>query len=323
MYEEFFGLNKAPFTLSPDPSFLYLSKSHRMAITMLEYGLMNRAPISVVTGEVGCGKTTLLRRLLTLVPDDVVVGMVTHTHASFRELLQWIASAFDIDFGKKSGIALYKAFLDYLNEQYNQGRRVVLIVDEAQNLTISALEGIRLLSNVNVDADFMLQLVLVGQPELLDTMRRPELRQLAQRVSVDYHLAPLTEEETGRYIRHRLAVAGGDAELFDDHACRLIYKCSDGIPRLINTLCDMSLVYAYAEEQHTINKELVAAVIRDRQNGGVLPLRNVDEAVAKSGVDNKDGVVDDRTRIIDRNLLEEGASFDDGKVIDYPLKKQS
>ena len=178
MYEEFFGLKEVPFALSPDPSFLYLSKSHRMALTMLEYGLTSKAPISVVTGEVGCGKTTLLRRLLGQVPEDVTVGMVTQTHASFRDLLHWIALSFDIDIEKKTGIALYKTILEFLQAQHAQHRRVVLIIDEAQNLSVNALEGIRMLSNVNVEKDLILQLVLVGQPELLDKMRLRHLNRL-------------------------------------------------------------------------------------------------------------------------------------------------
>lgn len=273
MYNEHFGFSEMPFTLSPDPSFLYLSNSHRMALTMLEYGLMSRAPLSVVTGEVGCGKTTLLRRVLSQVPEDVTVGMITQTNASFRELLQWVASSFGIDVGKKTGIALYQEFVNFVRSEFEAGRHVVLIVDEAQNLSLKALEGLRMLSNINVDKDLVLQTILVGQPELLDALRKPEMRQLAQRVSVDYHLKPLTQEETGRYIRHRLTKVGGDAELFEDAACELIHNYSGGIPRLVNTLCDMSLVYAFAEDCTRISPDLVRVVAQDRMTGGVLPLR--------------------------------------------------
>lgn len=282
MYEDYFGLTEMPFSLSPDPSFLYLSKSHRMALTMLEYGMTSKAPISVISGEVGCGKTTLLRRLLTQMPADVTVGMLTQTHTSFGELLQWVAAAYDIEFGRKTGVALYKEILDFVHAEFAAGRHVILIVDEAQNLSAKALEGLRMLSNINVDKDLVLQTILVGQPELLDTMRRPEMRQLAQRVSVDYHLAPLAREETGRYIRHRLAVADGDAELFEDAACELIHRLSGGIPRLVNTLCDMSLVYAFAEEKHRINEALVTSVARDRQVGGILPIQETLEEIANS-----------------------------------------
>ena len=327
MYDEYFKLKEMPFTLSPDPSFLYLSKSHRMALTMLEYGLTSRATISVITGEVGCGKTTLLRRLLKDIPDDYVVGMITHTHASFRELLQWVAAAFGLEIGKKTGIALYHAFIEYLNEQHAAGRRVVLIIDEAQNLSANALEGIRMLSNINVDKDFILQLILVGQPELLDTMRKPELRQLAQRVSVDYHLRPLSQEETRRYIRHRLSVAGGDPELFDDGACDAVFHFSGGIPRLINTLCDMTMVYAYAEERDHIDRDLVVSVVRDRQDGGILPIQNGIDELPNPGLSEavKEQFGSANPGAANGTNGNDNPEFTDpgGKIIDYPRRRES
>jgi len=271
MYQAYYGFREKPFSLQPDPAFLYLGKRHGMAMTMLEYGLMNRAAITVITGEIGSGKTTLIRRLLDEIEDDVSVGLISNTHRSFGELLQWISLAFDLEYKDREKVELYQGFIDYLVGQYAQNRRTVLIVDEAQNMDPLTLEELRLISNVNADKDQVLQLILVGQPELRDTLRRPDLEQLAQRVSVDYHLMPLEAEETEKYIQHRLTVAGGDPELFEEQARRFIHEQADGIPRLINTLCDTALVYGFATQQARISVDLVQEIIADKiRNGGGL-----------------------------------------------------
>ncbi len=271
MYEAFYGFREKPFSLQPDPAFLYLGKRHGMAMTMLEYGLMNRAAITVITGEIGSGKTTLIRRLLDDIGEDTRVGLISNTHRSFGELLQWISLAFDLEYKNREKVELYQGFIDYLVAQYAQNRHTVLIVDEAQNMDPLTLEELRLISNVNADKDQVLQLVLVGQPELRDTLRRPDLEQLAQRVSVDYHLAPLEAGETAHYIQHRLTVAGGDPDLFETEAMRFIHDQADGIPRLINTLCDTALVYGFAAQEPRISVALVQEIIQDKiRNGGGL-----------------------------------------------------
>lgn len=277
MYEEFFQLRERPFSVTPDPHFLYLSKTHRRALTMLQYGLTSASGITVVTGEVGCGKTTLVRHLIAKAPDNLTIGLVDQTDRRSNALNQWIAYAFDVDLDSEDSVGLHQALLKRFRELHEDRRRAVLIVDEAQNLNLQTLENLRLLSNINVDNKLVLQLVLIGQPELLAIMKRRQLRQLAQRVSVEYHLGPLTEEEVGRYIRHRLSVAGGDAELFDDAACSAIFHATRGIPRLVNILCDMALVYAFADERQRIDRQLVVQTIDDRQKGGILPLRGVEE----------------------------------------------
>ena len=281
MYEAFYGFREKPFSLQPDPAFLYLGKRHGMAMTMLEYGLMNRAAITVITGEIGSGKTTLIRRLLEEIGEDISVGLISNTHRSFGELLQWISLAFDLEYKDREKVELYQGFIDYLVEQYAHNRRTVLIVDEAQNMDPLTLEELRLISNVNADKDQVLQLILVGQPELRKTLRRPDLEQLAQRVAVDYHLAPLEAEETDHYIQHRLTVAGGDPELFDSDARRFIHHQADGIPRLINSLCDTALVYGFAAQAPRISAELVHEIVQDKsRNGGGLLInrkRNVEE----------------------------------------------
>jgi len=268
MYESFYGFMEKPFSLQPDPAFLYLGKKHRMALTMLEYGLANRAAITVISGEIGSGKTTLIRQLLNEAGDDVEVGLISNTHRSFGELLQWVALAYGLPYEGREKVALYQAFVDFLVQQYASGKRTVLIVDEAQNMDAQTLEELRLLSNVNADKDQVLQLILVGQPELRETLRRPDLKQLAQRVAVAYHLGPLTDEETDAYIRHRLVKAGGRPEIFEPKAARFVHHQTGGVPRLINILCDTALVYAFAEGCDRISAELMFEVVRDREETG-------------------------------------------------------
>lgn len=271
MYEAFYGLREKPFTLLPDPGFLYPSKKHQMALTLLEYGLMNQAGFTVISGDIGAGKTTLIRHLLDNMDRQLTVGMISNTHSSFGELLQWVLMAYGLEHANMDKVAMYQAFVDFIIEQYARNHRTVLIVDEAQNLSPEALEELRMLSNINADKDQALQVILVGQPELRDTLRRPDLIQFAQRVAVDYHLGPLSGKETPGYIRHRLEVAGGNPELFDEGACAAIHRFSGGVPRLINLLCDTALVYGYAEQLDTINEELVTEVAREKQEGGIFP----------------------------------------------------
>lgn len=268
MYEAFYGFTEKPFSLQPDPAFLYLSKKHRMALTMLEYGLANRSPITVVTGEVGSGKTTLIRRLLNQIEDDVTVGMITNTHKSLGGLMQWVAMAFGLEYRGKQNVELYDDFVQFLVNEYGRGRRTVLVVDEAQNMQVDVLEELRMLSNVNADKDHVLQLVLVGQPELRATLNRAELRQFVQRVASSYHLDALSREEASAYIEHRLRIAGGAGEIFELAARDAVWYHSRGVPRVMNTICDLALVYAFAEGDTRVTRELVEEVARDRRHNG-------------------------------------------------------
>jgi type II secretory pathway predicted ATPase ExeA len=271
MYESHYGLREKPFSLLPDASFLYLSKRHRMALTLLEYGLMNQAGFTVITGQIGTGKTTLIRHLLGTMEQAHTVGLISNTHRSFGELLQWILLAFNLPHAGLSQVEMYQAFVEFAIREYAQGKRTVLIVDEAQNMAAETLEELRMLSNVNADKDQVLQVILVGQKELRETLTRPDLIQFAQRIAVDYHLEPLNAEETPEYIRHRMTVAGGSPELFTPEASELIHRTAGGVPRLINLLCDTALVYGFAEQADRINSQLVTEVIRDRQSGGIFP----------------------------------------------------
>lgn len=269
MYEQFYGFREKPFSLLPDPSFLYLGKRHRTALAMMQYGLMNQAGFSVITGEIGSGKTTLIRRLLNEMEQDVTVGLISNTHRSFGELLQWVLMAYGLGYKGKEKVELYETFVNFLIKEYAQNRRTVLIVDEAQNLAPETLEELRMLSNVNADKNQVLQLILVGQPELRRTLQRPDLEQFAQRVSVSYHLEALTLNETPEYIRHRLAAAGGDPELFETPTHAIIWYHSRGVPRVINTLCDTALVYGYAEQKPRIDAGILHDVVRDRKMGTI------------------------------------------------------
>jgi len=273
MYEAFYGLRSKPFSLLPDPEFLYPSKKHQMALTLLEYGLMNQASFSVITGDIGTGKTTLIRQLLNQMERDMVVGLITNTHPSFGELLQWILLAFNLECPSKEKVDMYKTFMDFLIKQYAANRRTVLIIDEAQNMGPQALEELRMLSNINSDKDLVLQVILAGQPGLRDNLRDPRLEQFAQRISVDYNLTSLNAEETREYIRHRLRIAGGNPDMFDDAACEAVFRYSGGIPRLVNLLCDTALVYGYAEQTPRIGAQLIEDVARDKQQSRILPLR--------------------------------------------------
>ena len=272
MYESFYGFREKPFSIIPDPSFLYLSSKHRTALDLLEYGMMNQAGFNVITGEIGTGKTTLIRHLLSQMERNVTVGLISNTHRSFGELMQWILFAFKLKGSGKDKVELFQTLLDFLVDQYSQGKRTVLIVDEAQNMAPETLEELRMLSNINTDKDLVLQVVLVGQAQLRDLLRRPDLEQFAQRIAVDYHLEALDEEETRGYIQHRIKVAGGsDADLFDVMACQAVYRHSQGVPRLINLLCDTALVYGFADQQAKINAQLVHDVARDKTKGGIFP----------------------------------------------------
>ena len=272
MYESFYGLKEKPFSMLPDPGFLYLSKKHQKALTLFEYGLMNHAGFCVISGEIGSGKTTILRKLLENMDRSVSVGMITNTHKGFGELLDWVLSAFDIHEKGLTQVEKHQRFIDFLLEQYAAKKTTLLIVDEAQNMAADKLEELRMLSNVNSDKDQVLQIILAGQPELKDTLRLPELKQFVQRIAVDYHLGSLDQEDTCSYIAHRLSVAGAEKEIFTEEASKLIYKYSGGTPRLINLLCDTAMVYGFADQQTVIDENLVAEMIIERMQNSLVPL---------------------------------------------------
>ena len=270
MYEKFYGLTEKPFSIQPDPDFLFFGHRHGMAYAMLEYGIENRAGFTVVCGEIGCGKTTLIRHLLNNVDDDIRVGIVYNTHQKVDDLLGWIMLAFEQPYEGLSELALFDHFQQFLIASYVAGTRLVLIIDEAQNLSPGALESLRMLSNINADKDQMLQVILVGQPQLRDLLRRPDLQQFMQRVAVDFFIPPLQPIEVIKYIEHRLKVAGREEPLFTRRAIERIADRCKGIPRSINILCDMALVYGFSSSVTKIDLDLVNEVLKDRAEFGIL-----------------------------------------------------
>ncbi len=278
MYEAFYGFKEKPFSMLPDPGFLFLSKKHQAALTLLEYGLLNHVGFCVLSGEPGAGKTTILRALLERVPDNVTVGLITNTHRSFGGLLDWVLSAFDLHQPKLTHVEMHQVFMDYLIEEYANNRTVLLIIDEAQNMKPETLEELRMLSNVNSEKDQLVQVMLAGQPALKDTLRRPELMQFAQRIAVDYHLEPLGVKETCGYIQHRLVTAGAERNIFTPAACERIHCYSGGTPRLINLLCDTVLVYGFADQLDMIDVDLVDEMVQERMKNSVVPIVNRDAA---------------------------------------------
>jgi general secretion pathway protein A len=272
MYEAYYGLREKPFSILPDPDLIYWGTNHRLAFAMLEFGVMNNAGFTVITGEIGSGKTTLLRYLLRRLNPQISVGLISNTPRSKDGLLGWVMMSLNQPFEETSYPTLFKRFQDFLYEEYHKGRHVILIVDEAQNLGLEALEELRMLSNINVDKHQFLQIILVGQPELKDMLRTPQLRQFAQRVSSDFHLKPLNPDEVVQYINYRLGAAGGREELFSAQACKHIAEASRGIPRTINILCDTALVYGFASGAQLITSDVVRQVIENKEQYGVLPL---------------------------------------------------
>ena len=271
MYEAFYGLSEKPFSILPDPDMIYWGRTHRMAFSMLEFGVINNAGFTVITGEIGSGKTTLVRYLLRRLNPKINVGLISNTPHGRDELLRWIMMSLNQPFDGDYQV-LFKRFHKFLYTQYANSNRTILIIDEAQNLGWEALEELRMLSNINADKYQYLQLILVGQPQLRDLLRSPQLLQFAQRVSSDFHLKPLDSNDVAQYIDHRLKAVGAQAQLFSPEASTLIACTSQGVPRVINVLCDTALVYGFAISAKVITAELVREVINDKRDFGVFPL---------------------------------------------------
>ena len=271
MYLQYFGLNEAPFAITPDPAFVYLSPEHREALAHLMYGVGQGGSGGFVqlTGEVGTGKTTLCRCLLEQLPDDTRVALVLNPLLTPRELLATICEELGIETREiaASNKAMVDALNRYLLDQHAGGHRVVVVIDEAQNLSPDALEQVRLLTNLETPKEKLLQMVLLGQPELRQLLQRRDLRQLAQRITARYHLAPLDEAETAAYVRHRMKVAGAQRSPFTRSALRALYRRSAGVPRLINIIADRALAGAYGRETTRVDARLVHAAADEVQPG--------------------------------------------------------
>jgi general secretion pathway protein A len=266
MYLEQFNLKELPFRLSPDPEFLYLSKAHARAKAYMESTIWFADGFVVITGEIGCGKTTLIETFLKELQNDVVIAQVNQTQVSSIEFLQTVLVQFGFKPFRMKKAELLATLNDFLVEQYRGGRKVVLIVDEAQNLTSTVLEEVRLLSGIETTKEKVLRIILAGQPELNDKLDAPDLEQLAQRIRLRFHLPALSSTEMRAYILHRLEVAGSQGrEIFSADCFDLIYRYTGGVPRLVNTLCDTSLIAASTENRDVVGRDDVLAVIAELQ----------------------------------------------------------
>ena len=266
MYEKFYGFTEKPFNLTPDPDYFFLSSVHKRALDYLVYGLESGMGFVQVTGEIGSGKTTLIKCLLRNLSREVKVAYVLHSKGTFLQLLRMVCEDLDvvpID-ARLTKETLLSRFREYLVEQARRRNSVVVIIDEAQNLTLDVLEEMRMLSNFETEKAKLLQIVLVGQPELRDLLRRPELEQLRQRITVRFHLYPLNERETRSYIQHRLRVAGSSGRVrFTAGACRLIHGYARGLPRLINVACDAALLAGFVDERRVFNERFVREALNE------------------------------------------------------------
>ncbi|MEM6483722.1 MAG: AAA family ATPase [Pseudomonadota bacterium] len=268
MYEQHFDLRDKPFSLIPAADAVYFSPGHKAAFATLEFGLHEQVGLTLITGDVGSGKTTLVRHLMHRIDyDELTLGLVSTTHRSFGTLLRWIVNALRIEGGSKA--TLLQTIQDFLLAEYAAGRRTVIIVDEAQNLTLDELETLRLLTNINADDHQLLQLILVGQHQLREKFQDGRMGQLAQRVSAECTLGPLSAEETSRYIKHRLEQVGGSPAIFEPLALQAVYYFSAGLPRIINTLCDGAMVFAYAQQRRAIDLSTLLEVVKSKQIGGI------------------------------------------------------
>lgn len=264
MYESYFNLTKKPFDLLPNPEFIYLSKSHKRVLSYLDYGIKERSGFILLTGDVGSGKTTIIRDLINKKHERVVLAKIFNTRVNSDQLISMINDDFGLPVQGKDKIELLRDLNAFLISQYAKGNQPTLIIDEAQNLNSKLLEEVRMLSNLETDNAKLLQIILVGQPELRETLKQPGMRQLRQRLSINCHLQPLSSTEIEEYILHRLEIAGDrSAVVFDTQALHLIYKYSRGIPRLINIICDFLMLSACAEETKRLDGDMVHDIIVD------------------------------------------------------------
>jgi len=266
MYSAYFGLKENPFRLSPEPGYLFLSEQHRDALNYMIYGIKEKKGFIMISGGIGMGKTTLCRTLLTLLDSSIETALIFNTAISDVELLETVVKEFGIDISRQPGTK--KAYVDILNgfllQNYAAGKNAVLLIDEAQNLSHGVLEQIRMLSNLETEKDKLLQIILIGQPELKVMLTKPALRQLNERITVRYDLKALSAGDVVTYIHHRLSVAGGPGKVkFTSGACRMVHDLSEGIPRRINAICDRALLIAYTRNISKIDRRGIRHAARD------------------------------------------------------------
>lgn len=288
MYETFYSLREKPFNLNPDPEYFFMSREHGETYTQLEYAITENKGFVVITGEIGSGKTTLINYLLRRLKPDIEVAVLHHTLVRPKQFIKMICQEFELSSDRMNKAEMLDIFYNFLLEQFAAGKRVVLIIDESQNLPETTLEEIRLLSNLESEKSHLLQIILLGQPELKHKLEQKNLEQFVQRVTVYWHLKGLNQDEVGQYIRHRLKVAGLDEnrEIFRPEAVDALYSHSRGIPRLINILCDAALVHGYADDLTSIGKDTIQEVVKIRNIGGTLSEDN-DKTRTSAAIDQR------------------------------------
>jgi len=267
MYLEHFGLSCYPFSTTPDPRFFYPSTKHREALACLLYAVEQRKGFALITGEVGAGKSLLCRAACDRLGDRVSTALIVHTSLSPKQFLQAVCAEFNVSYSKMSKMELVHAIRDYLRSEHEQGRNVVLIIDEAQDLSPAVLEEVRLLGNLETASEKLIQICLIGQPELRRKIATPELRQLNQRLTVKFHLGALSEADVAGYIDHRLQVAGhaNGRSIFDDEAKRAVHQYTGGIPRMVNVMCDQALLQAYVNDERCVTLRIVQNVVSEME----------------------------------------------------------
>ena len=265
MYLEYYGFKALPFAITSDPSFIFFSRRHQEAFDHLLYGIRQRVGFVEITGEIGCGKTTLCRALLNHLGEDTKTAFIFNSSLTETQLMQTLLHDLGLDPARKNRYGLFSELNRFLIEQLVKGNNVVLIIDEAQNLSIRLLEQVRMLSNLETEKEKLLQIILVGQPELRRKLDSPSLRQLRQRIAVRYHIGPLGPEEIGPYIRHRIVTAGanGAGPDFDAEALEEIGRYSGGVPRLVNILCDKALLLSFVQSTRRVTRGMVSKSVEE------------------------------------------------------------
>jgi general secretion pathway protein A len=314
MYESFYGFKEKPFDLHPDPDYLYMSRVHEDTYTHLEYAIVENKGFVVVTGEIGSGKTTLINYLLNKIGEAIHVGLINNTNILPAEFLKMICQEFELEPKTNDKAELIDIFSGYLIEQFAAEQRVVLIIDEAQNLTNDTMEEIRMLSNIETEKHHLIQIILVGQPELKFKLQQRNLKQFAQRITVHCHLKGLEKDEVNEYISHRLEVGGGDRiDIFDKETIDLIALYSRGIPRLINILCDSALVYGFADELETISTPILDNVYEELKTLGTFTDYDAKPSVSPPSpgpspsvaavADNRIALLEGKLKLLDEKMI--------------------
>ena len=295
MYEKHFSLKHKPFELVPDPDFLFLSSTHKKAITYLDYGVRENAGFILLTGEIGSGKTTIIRNLIKNLDCNIKLSKISNTKVSSEQLISMINDDYGLEIEGKDKIKMLSELNTFLIDRYSEGIHCILLIDEAQNLTPDLLEEIRMLSNLETAKFKLLKIIFVGQPELRKVISLPELTQLRQRINITYHISALSENETCEYIQHRLKIAGNEFAIpCDLEIVEAIFSFSKGIPRLINVLCDFALLSAYVDGKNTVSKDVIDEVIKDLDaNEYWIGISHVSPETPSARVDELNGAVSD------------------------------